>query len=83
MVTKLAKRRVNEPGINFLQSEVESYKQDAIGYRRETEQLRNDRTMLLEILSEVIDDNSYWVDSTETQTMRWRVKNLVNNIKNG
>jgi len=79
----MAKRRVNEPGINFLQQEVNNYKKEQGAYRQEIEQLRNERMMLLEILSDMIEDNSYWTESTETQTMRWRVKNLVNNIKNG
>jgi len=81
--TEMAKRRVNEPGINFLQQEVNNYKKEQGAYRQEIEQLRNERMMLLEILSDMIEDNSYWTESTETQTMRWRVKNLVNNIKNG
>ena len=79
----MAKRRVNEPGINFLQQEVKTYQKEQGAYRQEIEQLRNDRMMLLEILSDMVEDNSYWIESTETQTMRWRVKNLVNNIKNG
>ena len=78
----MAKRRVNEPGINFLQNEVNSYKREQGQFRREIEQLRNDRMMLLEILTDMVEDNNYWTDTAETQTMRWRVKNLVNNIKN-
>jgi len=78
---EMPKRRVNEPGINFLQQEVNSYKKEQGAYRQEIEQLRNDRMMLLEILTDMIEDNSYWAEGAETQTMRWRVKNLVNNLK--
>lgn len=77
----MAKRRVNEPGINFLQNEVNSYKREQGQFRQEIEQLRNDRIMLLEILTDMTNEDSYWNTDTETQTMRWRVKNLVNNLK--
>lgn len=77
----MAKRRVNEPGINFLQNEVNSYKREQGQFRQEIEQLRNDRMMLLEILTDMTNEDSYWNTDTETQTMRWRVKNLVNNLK--
>jgi predicted RNase H-like nuclease (RuvC/YqgF family) len=77
----MAKRRVNEPGINFLQNEVNSYKREQGQFRQEIEQLRNDRVMLLEILTDMTNEDSYWNTDAETQTMRWRVKNLVNNLK--
>jgi predicted RNase H-like nuclease (RuvC/YqgF family) len=78
---EMAKRRVNEPGINFLQNEVNSYKREQGQFRQEIEQLRNDRVMLLEILTDMTNEDSYWNTDAETQTMRWRVKNLVNNLK--
>lgn len=79
----MAKRRVNEPGLNYLKQEVQSYQRTAGDLRRENEQLRSDRTMLLDVLGEISDDDSIWVDTVEVRTMRFRLKNLLNNIKNG
>lgn len=79
----MAKRRVNEPGLNYLKQEVQSYQRTAGDLRRENEQLRSDRTMLLDVLGEISGDDSIWVDTVEVRTMRFRLKNLLNNIKNG
>ena len=83
MVTAVPKRRVNEKGLNYLQQEVQQYQRTAGDLRKEVEMLRSDRTMLLDVLSEITEDNSIWVDSVEVNTMRFRLKNLLNNIKNG
>jgi hypothetical protein len=83
MVTVVPKRRVNEKGLNYLQQEVQQYQRTAGDLRKEVEMLRSDRTMLLDVLSEITEDNSIWVDSVEVNTMRFRLKNLLNNIKNG
>ena len=82
-VIKLAKRIKREESLAYLQSEVQTHAKNAGQLRQENEQLRNDRMMLIEIITDMVEDDSYWVEGTETQTMRWRVKNLVNNIKNG
>lgn len=79
----MAKRRANEPGINYLKQEVQSYQRTAGDLRREVEQLRSDRGMLLDVLSEITVDDSLWVDNVEVKTMRFRLNNLLNNIKNG
>jgi hypothetical protein len=40
--------------------------------------------MLLEVLSDLSEDESYWnMEDTSVQTMLWRLKNLLNNLKNG
>jgi hypothetical protein len=79
----MAKRRVNEPGLNYLKQQAQTYQRTAGDLRRENEQLRSDRTMLLDVLGDISDDDSIWVDTVEVRTMRFRLKNLLNNIKNG
>lgn len=83
MVKAMPKRRVNEPGLNYLQQEVTQIQRTAADLRQEIETLRSDRSMLIDILEEISGDDSIWVDTVETKTMRFRLNNLVNNIKSG
>lgn len=77
----MPKRRVNEPGINYLQQEVQGYRQEVGDLRRELEIVRNDRIMLLDILEDLTSDASYWAEGSES--LLFRLKNILNNIKNG
>lgn len=83
MVMVMPKRRINEPGLNYLQQEVTHSQRTAADLRQEIETLRSDRSMLINILEEISSDDSIWVDTVETKTMRFRLNNLVNNIKSG
>jgi hypothetical protein len=49
---------------------------------RENDSLRADRMMLLEMLSDLTETESYWADDVATKTTVWRLKNLLNNLKN-
>ena len=78
----MAKLKINERTVESLQLEIDHHKRERDEYRRDNDSLRNDRTMLLDILEDLMADNSYWVDDVNTKTMLWRLKNILNNIKN-
>lgn len=77
----MARIKVNEQGVTYLQSEIEKLKKEKFSVLRENDSLRADNSMLLEILTDMTSDDIYWSDDPQTMSMRWRVKNLVNNLK--
>lgn len=78
----MAKLKINERTVDGLLHEVDHYKKEKSSVLRENDSLRADNSMLLEILTDMTNDDSYWNDDPQTMSMRWRVKNLVNNLKN-
>ena len=78
----MAKLKINERTVEGLLSEVDHYKKEKSEVLRENDSLRADNSMLIEILTDMTNDDSYWNDDPQTASMRWRVKNLVNNLKN-
>lgn len=79
----MAKLKINERTVEGLLSEVDHYKKEHAEILRENDSLRADNSMLSEILTDMTGDDSYWKDDPQTASMRWRVKNLLNNIKRG
>jgi len=80
----MAKLKINERTVEALQAEIEYHKRDKMETLRENDSLRSTNQMLLEVLNELTEDESYWnTDDTSVQTMLWRLKNLLNNLKNG
>ena len=79
----MPKRRVNEPGLNYLKGELSRVEQDVSAYRREIEVLRSDRSMLLDALEELTNNEEYWSKEALSMGIVWRLKNVLNNIKNG
>jgi FtsZ-binding cell division protein ZapB len=77
----MAKLKINERTVEGLQLEIDHHKREKQEVLRENDSLRANNSMLLEILTDMTNDDSYWKDDPQTQTMRWRVKNLVNNLK--
>lgn len=77
----MAKLKINERTVEALQSEIDHHKREKQEVLRENDSLRADKSMLVEILTDMTNDDSYWKEDPQTQTMRWRVKNLVNNLK--
>ena len=79
----MAKLKVNERTVDALQAEIEYHKRDKSEVLRENDSLKADKVMLLEILSDLTSDESYWnMEDTSVKTMLWRLKNLLNNLKN-
>ena len=77
----MPKLKINERTVEALQSQIDQCKKEKQWALSENDSLRADKSMLLEILTEMTNDDSYWNTDPQTQTMRWRVKNLVNNLK--
>jgi len=80
----MAKLKINERTVEALQAEIEYHKRDKMETLRDNDSLRATNQMLLELLSDLSQDESYWnIEDTSVQTMLWRLKNLLNNLKNG
>lgn len=79
----MVKVKTNERAVEHLQSQIDQCKKEKQWALSENDSLRADNSMLLEILTDMTNDDSYWKDDPQTQSMRWRVKNLVNNLKKG
>lgn len=77
----MAVLKVNERTVEALQAEIDHHKKEKFEVLRENDSLRADNSMLLEILTDMNSDDSYWSDDPQTMSMRWRLKNLVNNLK--
>lgn len=78
----MAKQKINERTVEALYAEIDHHKKQKASVLRENDSLRADNSMMLEILVDMTGDDSYWKDDPQTMSMRWRVKNLVNNLKN-
>lgn len=76
----MAKLKINERTVENLQLEIDHHRKEKAHVLRENDSLRADNSMMLEILTDMTGDDSYWNTDPQTQTMRWRVKNLVNNL---
>ena len=79
----MSRLKVNEKTVEGLLAEVDYHKKAKAEVLRENDSLRTDNSMLSEILTDMTGDDSYWKDDPATNSMRWRVKNLLNNIKRG
>ena len=78
----MAKLKINERTVEGLLAQVDQLRKEKASVLRENDSLRADNSMMIEILTDMTNDDSYWKDDPQTQTMRWRVKNMVNNLKN-
>ena len=79
----MAKLKINERTVEGLQAEIEYHKRDKMETLRENDSLRSTNQMLLEVLKDLTEDESYWnMEDMSVQTMLWRLKNLLNNLKN-
>jgi hypothetical protein len=78
----MAKQKINERTDEALHAELDHNKKRMSSVLRENDSLRADRMMLLEMLSDLTETESYWADDVATKTTVWRLKNLLNNLKN-
>jgi len=76
---EMPKLKINERTVEALQLEIDQCKKEKQQIQHENDSLRQENGMFAEILIEMTGDDSYWNDDPQTQTMRWRVKNMVNN----
>ena len=77
----MAIQKINERTVEVLQLEIDHHKKEKACALRENDSLRADRMMLLEILSDLTENDSYWADDVAAKTTVWRLKNLLNNLK--
>jgi FtsZ-binding cell division protein ZapB len=78
----MAKLKINERTVDGLTLEIDHHKREKAEVLRENDSLRANNNMLLEILKDLTNNENYWSDGVETKTMLWRLKNLLNNLKN-
>ena len=78
----MAKYKINERTVDGLLLEIDHHKREKSEILRENDSLRADNQMLLEVLNAIIDDESYWKDDPPTKTMMFRVRNILNSLKN-
>tara|TARA_B110000503_G_scaffold122270_1_gene186687 strand:- start:1028 stop:1267 length:240 start_codon:yes stop_codon:yes gene_type:complete len=78
----MSKLKINERTVEALQLEIDHHKREKVAYRRDNDSLRTNNVMLIDILTDLTNDESYWKDDPTTKTMLWRLKNILNNIKN-
>jgi FtsZ-binding cell division protein ZapB len=78
----MAKLKVNEKTVDALYLEIDHYKREKNVILRENDSLRANNSMLTEILTSLTEEASYWSDTVETRTMLFRLKNILNQMKN-
>lgn len=79
----MIKQRTNERSIDALYLEIDQHKREKAELRRDIDSLRNNNSMLMNIFEDLVNDESYWSPDVSTKTMLWRLKNILNNLKNG
>jgi len=79
----MVKRIKREESLSYLQNELQTHSKNAGALRQENEVLRNDRSMLLSALEDLTSDEAYWSEEAIKSGIVWRLKNVLNQIKNG
>jgi cell division protein FtsB len=79
----MLKQRTNERSVDALYLEIDQHKREKADLRRENDSLRNNNMMLTDVLEDLTNNESYWSPEVSTKTMLWRLKNILNNLKNG
>ena len=78
----MIKQRTNEKSIDALYLEIDHHKREKAELRKDNDSLRNNNIMLMNIFEDLVNDESYWSTDVSTKTMLWRLKNILNNLKN-
>jgi cell division protein FtsB len=79
----MLKQRTTERSVDALYLEIDQHKREKAELRRENDSLRNNNMMLTDVLEDLTNNESYWSAEVSTKTMLWRLKNILNNLKNG
>ena len=74
----MAKQKINERTVEALFAEIDHHKKEKAQVLKD-----NDNSMLLEMLKDLTENESYWSQDVATKTTVWRLKNLLNNLNNG
>ena len=79
----MAKQKINERTVEALFAEIDHHKKEKAQVLKDNDSLRADNSMLLEMLKDLTENESYWTQDVATKTTVWRLKNLLNNLNNG
>jgi len=76
----MPKVKINERTVQNLNLEIDNQKKAKQAALRDNDALRQENSMLKEILRDITSQDDCWTDTVETRTLLWRLKNLLNNI---
>lgn len=68
-------------GVDVLRLEIKELNKDINSCYREMDTLRNQNMMLLEVLSDLTGDESYWSDSAKNSGLIFKLTNVLTQIK--
>ena len=77
----MPKQKINERTVQNLNLEIDEQKKAKQSALKDNDALRQENSMLKEILLDITSQEDCWTDTVETKTLLWRLKNLLNNIK--
>lgn len=73
--------KANERPVDSLYLEIDHLKREKAELRKDNDLLRNNNMMLMNVLEDLTNDESYWSTDVSTKTMLWRLKNILNSLK--
>lgn len=73
--------KANERPVDSLYLEIHHHKREKAELRKDNDLLRNNNMMLMNVLEDLTNDESYWSADVSTKTMLWRLKNILNSLK--
>lgn len=73
--------KANERPVDALYLEISHHKREKAELRKDNDLLRNNNMMLMNVLEDLTNDESYWSADVSTKTMLWRLKNILNSLK--
>lgn len=75
------KRKVNEQSVAQLQYELDQIKKDRAAYRADNDALRNENSMLFEIIKDLTENKSYWSEEALKAGLLFRLNNILSQLK--
>jgi len=77
----MPKTKINERSFELLQLEMKELNKDLNAMIQENDALRNQNMMLLDSLEALTEDQSYWSEDALRTGIVFRLKNVLNQIK--
>lgn len=78
----MAIHKINERTVEGLRLEIQEHKREKNSILQENSGLRSQNVMLLDTLEALTADNTYWSEEAIKTGIVFRLKNVLNNIKN-
>ena len=73
---------MRKPNIDALLAEIELHKSEKTEMYNEIDALKNQNTMLLESLSAITEDDTFWSEEALRSGIVFKLKNVLTQIKN-